>query len=115
MPTAAHQPIHSKGAAIWGREIMPQVDGLIRFESPRQNPNIWERLLPCEVQQPIGEGWPGADFRLTSHNTGLELAVNIVVTGRTFQRYGGELWVRVRVEFVGDCEPSTFVSAWMKV
>jgi hypothetical protein len=39
--------------------------------------------------------------------------VNVVVTGRTWQRREGDYWVRVRIEFVGDGEPSVFVGGWL--
>lgn len=61
------------------------------------------------------EGFPGCQFRLPSGT-----AINIKVTGRTFQRYGtfkfGQAFsrVRVQIEFVGDCEPSTFVGGWIE-
>ena len=45
--------------------------------------------------------FPGCDFR-TDRGT----AINVRVTGRTFQTYLGVRAVRVEVEFVGDGEPS---------
>jgi len=61
--------------------------------------------------------WDKADFFVTGrHNT--TAAVNITVTGRTFQRpwgFNGPKAVRVRIEFVGDGEPSSFSGAWMKI
>jgi len=41
------------------------------------------------------------------------LAVNVVVTGRTWQRRQGDYYVRVEIEFVGDGEPSVFAGGWM--
>jgi hypothetical protein len=38
-----------------------------------------------------------------------------VITGRTVKRRMGDEWVRVRIEWVGDCEPSTFCSGWLLV
>ena len=56
-------------------------------------------------------GFPGCQFR-----TDRELAVNVVVTGRSVRWNSRDAFfgVRVRVEFVGDCEPSTFVGGWVK-
>jgi hypothetical protein len=62
-------------------------------------------------------GFPGCQFRLPcdSYEVGGTgpLAVNIKVTGRSWRLYKGELAVRVKIEFVGDCEPSTFASGWL--
>lgn len=60
-------------------------------------------LGPCE--------WDRADFRLT--DASLPLAVKVETTGRTVQRFRGELAVRVRVTFVGDGEPDVMHGAWM--
>lgn len=60
--------------------------------------------------------WRRADFRLQGYRSGIKLAVTIAVTGRTFQSpWGteGARAVRVRIEFVGDGEPSTFSGGWM--
>jgi hypothetical protein len=45
-----------------------------------------------------------------------ECAVNIRVTGRTIQRPGGiygSRAVKVEIEWVGDCEASTFTRGWL--
>lgn len=57
-------------------------------------------------------GFPGCEFR-----TDKDLAVNLVVTGRSvrWNSKDGFYGVRVKVEFVGDCEPSTFVGGWVKL
>ena len=55
-------------------------------------------------------GFPGCEFR-SDHGT----AINVKVTGRTFQRLHDCKVVRIQIEFVGDCEPSTFEGGWMKV
>ena len=44
------------------------------------------------------------------------IACNVSVTGRTVQfRHGSETWVRAKIEFVGDGEPSEFIGGWLKV
>ncbi len=58
----------------------------------------------------VDAGFAGCDFR-TDRGT----AINVEVTGRTFQRHAGCDVVRIRIEFVGDCEASTFESGWMAV
>jgi hypothetical protein len=62
--------------------------------------------------------WDKAEFYLPSYHygdMGVVIAVNIKVTGRTFQRrpFSDRSWVRVQIEAVGDGEESTFFSAWM--
>ena len=42
-----------------------------------------------------------------------EVAVNVTITGRTRIRRQGGYWVRVKIEFVGDGEPSTFTGGWV--
>jgi len=57
--------------------------------------------------------FPGCDFRLSS--IGGELAVNIKITSRDYRCYQGSWgWLRVKIEFVGDCEESQFCGGWMK-
>jgi hypothetical protein len=43
------------------------------------------------------------------------IACRITSTGRQLHRYNGALWVRVRVTWVGDCEPDTSSGAWLLV
>ena len=42
-----------------------------------------------------------------------ELAVRVEITGRSRQRRHGGYYVRVKVIFVGDCEPDTVVKGWV--
>ena len=51
-------------------------------------------------------GFPGCSFRLPDCRGLYELAVNVKVTGKVADRNGH---YRCKVEFVGDCEESTFV------
>lgn len=59
--------------------------------------------------------FPGCQFRLPSR--GEDLAVNITVTGKPrFRKNSGSrlFWrSRVKIEFVGDGEPSTFSGGWI--
>ena len=67
-------------------------------------------LIPCD-------DWDKADFRLPTgyHEFHYDLAVNVEVTGRTVQSKGGCYVIRVKVTFVGDCEPDTISGGWMEV
>lgn len=88
---------------IYGNEVEVRVGSCIR-------PDGWRFS-----QRLIASSWDKARFRLPTGSAGpiKSLAVNVVVTGRTWQRREGDYWVRVRIEFVGDCEPSVFVGGWM--
>jgi hypothetical protein len=89
-----------------GSEIY--VDGWEPWASP---------LLPSD--------WKAARYRISTQNaSGLRggpiksLACNVTITGRTPQTpfgKGGADCVRVKIEFVGDGEPSTFISGWMRI
>ena len=59
--------------------------------------------------------FPGCQFRMETPRSEYNLAVNITLTGRDTRKFQGEYgWVRVKIEFVGDGEPSDFSSGWMK-
>lgn len=61
--------------------------------------------------------FPGCSFRLNSEH--YDLAVNVTRSGRkkTWSKsYGtnpGTFKYRVKIEFVGDGEPSTFTNGWL--
>ena len=70
------------------------------------------------------DGWPfgeqlieGDSFSALRVLTGSavikSLAVRVEVTGRTIQYKNWEQRVRVRITFLGDCEPDTVVHGWM--
>lgn len=63
------------------------------------------------------EGYAGCDFRFPALYGGpiKDVACNVKVTGRKTTRRFGDEWVRVMVEFVGDCESSTFVKGFMLI
>lgn len=90
-------------ATVYGVEVRPQVGSVILPDNWR----ISHKLQPS--------AWDQAEFYLpTGYTAGItKIAVNITVTGRTWQRHSGDLWVRVRIEFVGDGEPSVFHKGWM--
>lgn len=77
-------------------------------------PEKWNGLFrKLEVSE-----WEGANFRIPTGSNGpiQSLAVNVTITGRKIvhKPFGGR-WIRCKVEFVGDGEPSTFSGAWMRV
>lgn len=69
----------------------------------------YHRLL--EGDDYCDAGFPGCAFRIQMSN--YQLATNVTVTGRVARWFDGEWHVRAKVEFVGDCEPSTFVNGWV--
>lgn len=90
---------------IYGTRIEPKVGAYVVPEQWR-----FGNLLQAS-------DWRRAQFRLPTNSGGpiSSLAVNISITGRTIQRRQGDNYIRVNIEFVGDGEPSTFASGWMKV
>ena len=94
--------------ASLGYAITPQVGDYVQ-------PNHWatgELLLPGDGFK--DSSFPGAQFRLPSaRRRGPTLAVNIKATGRKSHFTGTGWKVRVRIEFVGDGEPSTFSGGWL--
>ena len=90
------------------------------------------RINETDVVPAVGsyikpDGWPMGSvlaqgdsfspFRLPINSGGpiKSLAVRIEVTGRTIQRHAGSYHVRVRIIFVGDCEPDTVTFGTMIV
>ena len=60
--------------------------------------------------------FPGCQFRLRSTPRGVplgSLAVNIKITGRDLQYHWNGQRLRVKIEFVGDGEPSQFTGGWL--
>ena len=70
----------------------------------------------CEGTDYSDSGFAGCEFYAESRSGLITLAVNISLSGRTIQRptgFYGRRAIRCRIEFVGDCEPSTFTSGWL--
>jgi len=66
----------------------------------------------------VDSGFPGCDFYAVREfvEYPYSIACNVTVTGRTIQRpdgVHGRRAVRVELEWVGDCEPSTFSKGWL--
>lgn len=73
-----------------------------------------ERLEPIAPRDAAAPGWSTAPaYRLRSPGTGLRLAVAVTVTGRAPRRWSGGYWIRCRVEFCGDGEPSAVSGGWI--
>lgn len=96
---------------IWSKEITPSVGTYIIPDGK----TVGKVLTPGDV--PVDSGYPGSQFRWPVENGGpiKSVAVNIEITGHTLQRKHGGYCVRVKMEWVGDCEPSTFSSGWLFV
>ncbi len=95
---------------VYGREVSPKTGMVIQADQ-------WAwgaRLVDCEQKEAI-PGFAGADFRVEMWNTGVSLAVNVVITGRVPTRRAGDYWLRCKIVFVGDCEPDTVVKGWIKL
>jgi hypothetical protein len=88
---------------IYGRFYRVGVEDLVQPDewagATRLHPSVWEK----------------SEFYLPSFRyTDVVLAVNVKVTGRTFQRrpFSDRLWVRVQITFVHDGEPDEVCSGW---
>ena len=58
--------------------------------------------------------FPGCQFRVWLGNGLYHVATNIVLTGKPRIAYTDNMvYIRCRVEFVGDGMPSVFVPAWL--
>ena len=96
---------------IEGFEVRPEVGSLIELDARN---HVGELLR--EGDDFTCPGYPGCDFRFPINFGPIkDVAVNVKVTSRKIRWRDGGSWVRVQVEFVGDCEPSTFAGGWMKV
>ena len=61
-------------------------------------------------------GWPGCEFRIPAGNGTLSLGINIKTTGKPHfvpGYHNAKYRSRCRIEFVGDCEESTFTGGWI--
>jgi hypothetical protein len=61
--------------------------------------------------------WDMAAFRypnpIPEWETKHAIALNVQITGRTFQYRQGRYWIKVRLIWVGDCEPDTESEGWL--
>ena len=97
-------------------DVAPAVGSCVRLGDSLATAKMGERLLDGDDFY-TDDGYDGCDFRFPISATGpiKDVACNVKVTGRKTTRRFGDEWVRVTVEFVGDCEPSTFVKGFMLI
>lgn len=126
-PAVECKPRHSLGAEVFyipygeKRLVRPAVDAVVAKDTDRGF--VIERLLVGDPE-PIGRGWPGCDFRwpnpVPAWREKHAIACNVHVSGRK-ARWGADLglghgwWVRVKIEWVGDCEASTFCGGYLRI
>lgn len=96
---------HAPKTEVWGWDVEPKVG---------------KRIFPDGWNGWYGELIPGDSFsplRISTNSDGpiKSLAVRIEVTGRTLTTKYSCRVVRVKVIFVGDCEPDTVSGGWMAV
>jgi len=65
-----------------------------------------ETLLECT-------DWDKAAFRLPTRHIGIEVAINVRITGHRVHVWDGRHWVRTRITWVGDCEPDSYSGGWL--
>jgi len=99
---------------IYGIVRQAEVGSFVRLDNGRC---LGEKLLAGDDF--TCPGWEGCDFRFPNPiNAWREthaIGCNVHVTGRTFRNVGGSLWVRVQIEWVGDCEENTFCGGYMLI
>ena len=85
--------------------------------SPKLGDGLYPDGWPVWASAPLeaGEsacmpGFPGSQFRVTASR--FTAAVNVTRTGHN-RRTDDGVCIRVRIEWVGDCEPSTFSRGWL--
>jgi hypothetical protein len=99
----------STSKVIYGNEVAAAVGTHVWVaEKP-----IGENLMPGSDFS--DSSFPGCDFYFPVGGPIKQVACNIHVTGKTLQWKHGVLCVKVKIEWVGDGEPSTFCPGWMKV
>ena len=70
-------------------------------------------LEPIHPLDAAAEGWSAApQWRMKSPAV-VPWAVRVEATGRTVRRWNGAYWVRGKIEFCGDGQPSHFSRGWI--
>jgi hypothetical protein len=102
--------------------VFPELGEAYRLNNlpPEPKPKPDSRIEPDEwgFGSRLKEAPPGdlAPFRLPSTRyADIEYPVYVFVTGKSVRRRRSGYYLRVRIEFVGDGEPSTFSGGWMEV
>jgi|SRR5215469_6353966 len=95
-------------AIIESRLVKIEAGSRVEHDSGRT-----EFLLPCDDWDKAAFRWPNPIHEWRESHA---IACNLKITGRTFQeRNGKNFYVRVRFEWVGDGEPSTYSGGWLVV
>lgn len=109
--------------AEWGPDILNQniqkeetlEEFVERDQQYYRTPKVGDYLVPDgwgtgnnlePGDAPVDRGYIGSKFRIQALHTDINLPVNITVTGKIYMR---GCFLRCKIEFVGDCEPSVFV------
>ena len=104
LPTAT---THCNTVSAYGRTYAPRVGSHVRLDLN----SFGKLLLPGD--DPCGS-WRGCQFRwpnpINEWAESRAIACNVTITGRTI-RNG---YIRVRIEWVGDDDPSTFSGGWLQ-
>ncbi len=96
----------------WGTEVEVNVGSVIELDSGRV-----EQLLDGDDY--VDSGFAGCDFRypnvVEQWRTKHAIAINVEITGRVTRYRKDARWVRVKIEWVGDCEASNFSGGWLLI
>jgi hypothetical protein len=78
-------------------------------------PGMYVKPDGWSVGQFLISGDSFSALRLETGHTVIEsLAVEIEITGRKFRYLNGSRFIRVKIIFLGDCEPNQETRGWMK-
>ena len=99
---------------IGGNEVEAKVGSRIAIETEHSGTIYFELAEGCEY---VDAGFAGCQFYAVRMHVchPYQFAANIEITGRTIQTVSGLRAVKIRIESVGDCEPSTFCAGWLLV
>ena len=93
--------------------------GFVTGLGMRIKPDGWRRESRLqEGDEYVDSGYHGCQFRTQCIDKvwgPAGVAMNITLTGRVPKFRDGAMWLRCRIEYVGDCEESTFDGGWVEV
>lgn len=85
--------------------LPPRVGDVVELDSGRS-----EKLLPCA-------DWNAAQFRFPNPiyewRVSHAIACNVEIVGRALRKRHGDVWVRVKITWVGDEEPDVESRGWL--
>jgi hypothetical protein len=101
---------------IYGKSFVPAIGSAIEIDNNGKGSRFSVLLAGDDFAD---SGYAGSQFRIATDWLApviKSLPVDVKITGRTLQlRHGGDCYVRVEINFVGDCEPDTKCGGWLKV